>query len=125
MRLIVGDARGLDSGEYSFPYVTRWAADGSTEVVKETADRAIGCAKEILVALEGSWPLRRQPRNGGGCRYRHDLEADRRSPSGWLLIKVVGRSPSTPATDDFVLLNRVAGTSPLPCWPVPWDPRLD
>jgi hypothetical protein len=52
MRLIVCDALGLDSGEYSFPYVTRWAADGSTEVVRETAERAIGCAKEILVALE-------------------------------------------------------------------------
>jgi hypothetical protein len=82
---IVCDALGFDSGEYSFPYVTRWA-EGSTEVVKETAERAVGCAKEILVALE-TLPRRRRPRNGGGCRYRRDLEADRPSPSGWLLIK--------------------------------------
>lgn len=48
---IVCDALGLDSGEYSFPYVTRWA-EGSSDLVKETAERAIGCAKAILVNLE-------------------------------------------------------------------------
>jgi hypothetical protein len=47
---IVCDAIGLDSSEYSFPYVTRWA-EGSTDVVKETAERTIGCAKRILEAL--------------------------------------------------------------------------
>jgi antirestriction protein ArdC len=47
---IVCDALGLDSGEYSFPYVTRWA-EGSTDVVKETAERAIVCAKGVLAAL--------------------------------------------------------------------------
>jgi hypothetical protein len=48
---IVCDVLGLDSGEYSFPYVTRWA-EGSSELVKETAARAIGCAKQILASLE-------------------------------------------------------------------------
>lgn len=48
---IVCDALGLGSGDYSFPYVTRWA-EGSSELVKETAERAISCAKEILTALE-------------------------------------------------------------------------
>jgi hypothetical protein len=48
---VVCDALGLDSGEYSFPYVTRWA-EGSSDVVKETAERAIGCAKAILGSLE-------------------------------------------------------------------------
>ena len=48
---IVCDALGLDSGAYSFPYVTRWA-EGSSDLVKETAERAISCAKEILVSLE-------------------------------------------------------------------------
>ncbi len=48
---IVCDALGLDSGDYSFPYVTRWAG-GSTDVVKDTAERAIGCAKQILQGLE-------------------------------------------------------------------------
>jgi antirestriction protein ArdC len=51
---IVCDALGLDSGAYSFPYVTRWA-EGSSDLVKQTAERA----KEILVALEA-------PGRGGG-----------------------------------------------------------
>ncbi len=50
---IVCDALGLDSGEYSFPYVTRWA-EGSNELVRQTAERAIGCAKAILEGLEES-----------------------------------------------------------------------
>jgi antirestriction protein ArdC len=50
---IVCDALGLDSGGYSFPYVTRWA-EGSEELVKQTAERAIGCAKRILERLEVS-----------------------------------------------------------------------
>ncbi|MGH2756013.1 MAG: hypothetical protein ACRDLB_16490 [Actinomycetota bacterium] len=48
---IVCDALGLDSGEYSFPYVTHWA-EGSEEIAKQTAERAIGCAKQILAVLE-------------------------------------------------------------------------
>jgi antirestriction protein ArdC len=48
---IVCDALGLDSADYSFPYVTRWA-EGSTDLVKETAERTIGCAKQILGGLE-------------------------------------------------------------------------
>lgn len=48
---IVCDALGLDSGDYSFPYVTRWA-EGSSDPVRETAERAIGCAKSILEGLE-------------------------------------------------------------------------
>lgn len=50
---IVCNALGLDSGEYSFPYVTRWA-EGSNELVRQTAERAIGCAKAILEGLEES-----------------------------------------------------------------------
>jgi antirestriction protein ArdC len=50
---IVCDALGLDSGEYSFPYVTRWA-EGSNELVRQAAERAIGCAKAILEGLEES-----------------------------------------------------------------------
>ena len=48
---VVCDALGFDAGDYSFPYVTRWA-EGSEEVVKHTAERAIGCAKVILDRLE-------------------------------------------------------------------------
>jgi hypothetical protein len=50
---IVCDALGLDSGGYGFPYVTRWA-EGSEELVKQTAGRGIGCAKRILERLEVS-----------------------------------------------------------------------
>lgn len=48
---IVCDAIGLDSGDYSFAYVARWA-EGSTDLVKETSERVITCAKEILKGLE-------------------------------------------------------------------------
>jgi hypothetical protein len=47
---VVCDALGLDSGDYSFPYVARWA-DGSIENVKETADRVVECARQILAGL--------------------------------------------------------------------------
>jgi antirestriction protein ArdC len=47
---IVCDALGLDTGDYSFAYVARWA-DGFTELVKDTAERVVGCAKEILEGL--------------------------------------------------------------------------
>lgn len=51
---VVCDALGLDAGDYSFPYVTRWA-EGSTDLVKETAERAISCAKQILEDLVRCW----------------------------------------------------------------------
>ena len=51
---IVCEALGLDSGEYSFPYVTRWA-EGDVEMVKTAAERAIVCGKAILERLEASW----------------------------------------------------------------------
>ncbi len=48
---VVCDAIGLDAGDYSFPYVARWAG-GSEELIKETAGRVIECAKTILKSLE-------------------------------------------------------------------------
>ena len=51
MAYIVCDAIGLDSGDYSFAYVARWA-DGSTDLLKETGEKVIACAKQILVNLE-------------------------------------------------------------------------
>lgn len=57
---IVCDAVGLDSGDYSFAYVARWAG-GASDLLKETSERAIGCAKEILSGLEeGSSSLTQQ-----------------------------------------------------------------
>ena len=47
---IVCDALGLDTGDYSFAYVARWS-EGLTELVKDTAERTIGCAKQILSRL--------------------------------------------------------------------------
>jgi DNA primase len=49
---VVCDALGLDSGAYSFPYVTRWS-EGDTDLLKETAQRVTECASEILSRLEG------------------------------------------------------------------------
>ena len=50
---IVCDAIGLDSGDYSFAYVARWA-DGSTDLIKETGERVIASAKIILSQLESA-----------------------------------------------------------------------
>jgi hypothetical protein len=41
---------GFDSGDYSFPYVARWAG-GSEDLIKDTASRVIACAKSILGCL--------------------------------------------------------------------------
>ncbi len=48
---VVCDALGLDTSDYSFAYVARWS-EGSSELVSATAERVVGCAKEILVGLE-------------------------------------------------------------------------
>ena len=53
---IVCDAIGLDASDYSFAYVARWS-DGFTELVKDTAERVVGCAKQILEGMEAD-PLR-------------------------------------------------------------------
>ncbi len=47
---IVCDAIGLDSADYSFAYVTRWAA-GDVEKIKRTGDRVVRCARSILESL--------------------------------------------------------------------------
>jgi hypothetical protein len=50
---IVCSAIGLDTGSYSFAYVARWS-DGSSDLLRDTADRAVSCAKWILVSLESA-----------------------------------------------------------------------
>jgi antirestriction protein ArdC len=42
---------GLETDGYSFPYVATWAS-GEVKVVTATADRVLGCAREILEQLE-------------------------------------------------------------------------
>jgi antirestriction protein ArdC len=44
---IVLDALGLASDDYSFPYVARWSS-GEIDLVKQSAEKVITCAKEIL-----------------------------------------------------------------------------
>lgn len=56
---IVCDALGLDAGNYSFPYVTRWAG-GDVEAIRSTADRVVACAKSILDNLSS-------PTHGPDC----------------------------------------------------------
>jgi hypothetical protein len=48
---IVCDALGLDTSDYSFAYVARWS-DGFVELVKDTAERVVECARRILQSLE-------------------------------------------------------------------------
>lgn len=48
---ISGETRSIDTSTYSFAYVARWS-DGFTELVKDTAERVVGCAKQILEDLE-------------------------------------------------------------------------
>ena len=47
---VVCDAIGLNTGNYSFPYVARWAG-GPEDLIKDTASRVIECAKSILGSL--------------------------------------------------------------------------
>ncbi|MBA2312206.1 MAG: hypothetical protein H0V97_05320 [Actinobacteria bacterium] len=47
---IICDALGIDTGNYSFAYVARWSGS-SSDVVKESAERSIACAKQILQGL--------------------------------------------------------------------------
>ncbi len=44
---IVCDAIGLDSGDYSFAYVARWAS-GDIEMIKKTAERVVECARVLV-----------------------------------------------------------------------------
>jgi hypothetical protein len=46
-------ALGLDTAHYSFAYITRWS-DRLSELVKDTAERVIECARGILGALEAA-----------------------------------------------------------------------
>jgi len=48
---VVCDSIGLDSGDYSFPYVARWA-HGDCEMLKFIARRVAECAASILAILE-------------------------------------------------------------------------
>ena len=48
---LVCEELGLETDAYSFPYVASWAV-GEVKVVTAAAERALGCAREILEQLE-------------------------------------------------------------------------
>lgn len=48
---IVCRACGLPSDDYTFPYVAAWSS-GDLEIVRETGDRVVSCARRILDGLE-------------------------------------------------------------------------
>ncbi|MGH2755277.1 MAG: ArdC-like ssDNA-binding domain-containing protein [Actinomycetota bacterium] len=52
---IVCDALGLDTSEYSFAYVARWAG-GSEDLIKDTGERVVKCASGILGSLAVAEP---------------------------------------------------------------------
>lgn len=52
---MVCDALGLDASDYSFAYVVRWS-DGFVELIKDTAERVVECARGILKGLEVAMP---------------------------------------------------------------------
>ncbi|MFN0026962.1 MAG: ArdC-like ssDNA-binding domain-containing protein [Acidimicrobiales bacterium] len=41
---------GIDTDDYSFPYLARWSG-GDLELIRTTAARAMGCARQILTDL--------------------------------------------------------------------------
>jgi hypothetical protein len=47
---VVSSGLGLDTSDYSFPYVARWSG-GNAEVVAATAERVIGAARDILTSI--------------------------------------------------------------------------
>jgi antirestriction protein ArdC len=47
---VVSSALGLDTSDYSFPYVARWGG-GDAEVVAATAERVIGAARDLLTSI--------------------------------------------------------------------------
>jgi hypothetical protein len=49
-------ALGMDTDEYTLPYVAGWS-DGKPEAVAATADRVLKTAKEILAKTEEFVPV--------------------------------------------------------------------
>lgn len=47
---VVLEALGMSSDSYSFPYVARWS-QGNVDLLKQSAERSISCARQILACL--------------------------------------------------------------------------
>ena len=47
---IVADAYGMATDDYTFPYITAWAAQDGTKAVRATASRVASAAKSVIEA---------------------------------------------------------------------------
>ncbi|MDF1595126.1 MAG: ArdC-like ssDNA-binding domain-containing protein [Acidimicrobiia bacterium] len=69
-------ALGIDSAGYSLPYVASWSGGDVTKVAA-TANRVIGCARQVLTQLEQERQLEREPARDGSLVEVRDLETAR------------------------------------------------
>jgi len=72
-------ALGIDSAGYSLPYVASWSGGDITKV-SATANRVIGCARQVLTQLEQERRLEREPIAAGPRIEARDRETAARSP---------------------------------------------
>ncbi|MEX1004151.1 MAG: toprim domain-containing protein [Acidimicrobiia bacterium] len=68
-------ALGIDSAGYSLPYVASWSGGDVTKVAA-TANRVIGCARQVLTQLEQQRQLEHGPVNGRSRIEVRDLESE-------------------------------------------------
>lgn len=72
-------ALGIDSAGYSLPYVASWSGGDLTKV-SATANRVIGCARQVLTQLEQERRLEREPIAASPRSETRDRETATRSP---------------------------------------------
>jgi len=71
---------GIDSGGYSLGYVASWSGGDLTKVAA-TANRVIGCAREVLAQIEQERQLEREPTAVGPRIDVRDREAPQLTPA--------------------------------------------
>src|SRR5665811_506078 len=71
---------GIDSAGYSLGYVASWSGGDLTKVAA-TANRVIGCAREVLTQIEQERQLGREPVSTGPQVDVRDRESVARSPA--------------------------------------------
>ena len=74
---LVCSAAGLPTGEYSFPYVARWAS-GDVAVVRSAAERSLTAARTITSSL-GLTPAASEPANEAVLERTRDRDPSRTS----------------------------------------------
>ena len=72
-------ALGIDSAGYSLPYVASWSGGDITKV-SATANRVIGCARQVLTQLEQERRLEREPIAATPRIEARDRETATRAP---------------------------------------------